>query len=171
MPGSKGRARFVQRVWRLASTRHPTKAMTRSSSASSTARSRGQRGNLDGLQFNKAVAQLYELVSAIEKASRPTTRSRSIALSSSWSPLLLRISRRKPGPLLGEAGMVVDAAWPSFDPAMLVEDEVTLAIQVNGKLRDTFNAPRGLDRGGCRGARARVREGAAPARQGNAPER
>ena len=42
--------------------------------------------------------------------------------------------------------MVIDAPWPEFDPAMLVEDEVTLAVQVNGKLRDTLNAPRGLDR-------------------------
>ncbi|MGH6730004.1 MAG: class I tRNA ligase family protein, partial [Sphingomicrobium sp.] len=46
---------------------------------------------------------------------------------------------------IGEQGMVVDAAWPSFDPALLVDDQVTLAIQVNGKLRDTLNAPRGLD--------------------------
>jgi leucyl-tRNA synthetase len=43
--------------------------------------------------------------------------------------------------------MIVDAAWPTFDSALLVDDEVTLAIQVNGKLRDTLNAPRGLDRG------------------------
>jgi leucyl-tRNA synthetase len=42
--------------------------------------------------------------------------------------------------------MVVDASWPSFDPAMLVDEQVTLAVQVNGKLRDTLNAPRGLDR-------------------------
>jgi len=42
--------------------------------------------------------------------------------------------------------MVVDASWPSFDPAMLVDERVTLAVQVNGKLRDTLNAPRGLDR-------------------------
>ncbi len=47
---------------------------------------------------------------------------------------------------LGEEGMVADAAWPSFDPAMLVDDEVTLAVQINGKLRDTLTAPRGLDR-------------------------
>ncbi len=42
--------------------------------------------------------------------------------------------------------MIADAAWPSFDPALLVDDQVTLAIQVNGKLRDTVTAPRGLDR-------------------------
>ena len=42
--------------------------------------------------------------------------------------------------------MVTEAAWPSFDPAMLVDDQVTIAVQVNGKLRDTLTAPRGLDR-------------------------
>ena len=46
--------------------------------------------------------------------------------------------------MLGESGMVADAAWPSFDPGMLIDDQVTLAVQVNGKLRDTLNAPRGL---------------------------
>jgi leucyl-tRNA synthetase len=46
---------------------------------------------------------------------------------------------------LGREGLVADAAWPSFDPALLVDEQVTLAIQVNGKLRDTLNAPRGLD--------------------------
>ena len=50
--------------------------------------------------------------------------------------------------------MVADAAWPAFDPALLVDDEVTLAVQVNGKLRDTLTAPRGLDRGRGRGAGA-----------------
>ena len=47
---------------------------------------------------------------------------------------------------LGETGMIVEAEWPSFDPAMLVDDQVTIAVQINGKLRDTLNAPRGLDR-------------------------
>ena len=43
----------------------------------------------------------------------------------------------------GEEGMIADAAWPSHDPALLVDDEVTIAVQVNGKLRDTLTAPRG----------------------------
>ena len=46
----------------------------------------------------------------------------------------------------GHGGMVVDRAWPIADRALLVEDQVTLAVQVNGKLRDTLSAPRGLDR-------------------------
>ena len=61
--------------------------------------------------------------------------------------------------------MIADAAWPAFDPALLVDDEVTLAVQVNGKLRDTLTAPRGLDQGRGRGARAGVGQGAAAARR------
>jgi leucyl-tRNA synthetase len=46
--------------------------------------------------------------------------------------------------VLGCQGLVADAAWPEHDPALLVDDQVTLAVQVNGKLRDTLVAPRGL---------------------------
>ena len=42
--------------------------------------------------------------------------------------------------------MIADAPWPSFDPALLIDDQVSLAVQVNGKLRDTLRAPLGLDR-------------------------
>jgi leucyl-tRNA synthetase len=47
---------------------------------------------------------------------------------------------------LGSEGLVADSEWPAFDPTLLVDDQVTLAVQVNGKLRDTLTAPRGLDR-------------------------
>ena len=42
--------------------------------------------------------------------------------------------------------MIADAAWPSHDPALLVDETVTLAIQVNGKLRDTITVARGTAR-------------------------
>ena len=42
--------------------------------------------------------------------------------------------------------MIADAGWPGYDPALLVDDQVTIAVQVNGKLRDTVVLPRGLDR-------------------------
>ena len=37
--------------------------------------------------------------------------------------------------LLGHTGSVFDAGWPTFDPALLVDDEVELVVQVNGKVR------------------------------------
>jgi leucyl-tRNA synthetase len=45
---------------------------------------------------------------------------------------------------LGADGMIADASWPTHDPALLVDETVTLAVQVNGKLRDTIQAARGL---------------------------
>ena len=46
----------------------------------------------------------------------------------------------------GGSGLIADAAWPAVDPALLVEDEVTIAIQINGKLRDTLVMAKGLPR-------------------------
>ena len=47
---------------------------------------------------------------------------------------------------LGTEGLVADAAWPEVDPALLVEDEVTIAVQHKGKLRDTLTAPKGASK-------------------------
>jgi leucyl-tRNA synthetase len=144
--GIEGASRFVQRVWKLASADRPAdgsdEALERKLHRTVAAVSEA----LDGLQFNKAVAQLYELTTAIEKAKPSETRSQAIRtlvrLAAPAAPHLAE----EAWAALGEQGMVVDAPWPEFDPAMLIEDQVTLAVQVNGKLRDTLNAPRGLDR-------------------------
>jgi leucyl-tRNA synthetase len=87
-----------------------------------------------------------ELASTIEKARPSATRADAIRT------LVLLIAPMAPHLaeecwfVLGREGLVANAPWPSFDPAMLVDDRVTLAVQVNGKLRDTVTAPRGLDR-------------------------
>ncbi|MEO8455130.1 MAG: class I tRNA ligase family protein, partial [Sphingomicrobium sp.] len=144
--GIEGASRFVQRVWRLASSSGDGKgdddALKRK--VHRTIAAVGEA--IDALQFNKAVAQLYELVTAIEKAKPSGTRSEAVRM------LILLIAPMAPHlaeecwALLGAEGMVADAGWPTFDAALLVDDRVTLAVQVNGKLRDTLTAPRGLDR-------------------------
>jgi leucyl-tRNA synthetase len=45
---------------------------------------------------------------------------------------------------LGGEGLAADAPWPAHDPALLVDETVTLAVQVNGKLRDTLEVARGI---------------------------
>jgi len=144
--GIEGAARFVQRVWRLASSSKTAEgeddALKRKLHRAIAAAGEA----IEGLQFNKAVAQLYELTSAIEKAAPSATRHEAvralILLAAPAAPHLAEESWAA----LGESRMVADASWPSFDPALLVDEKVTLAVQVNGKLRDTLHAPRGLDR-------------------------
>ena len=145
--GIEGAARFVQRVWRLAIADSKAdgddEALERKRHRAVAAVTEA----LEGLQFNKAVAQLYELTTAIEKAKPSATRSRAIrTLVQLAAPAAPHLAEEA-WAALGESGMIVDVSWPKFDAAMLVEDQVTLAIQVNGKLRDTLDAPRGLDRG------------------------
>jgi leucyl-tRNA synthetase len=143
--GIEGASRFVQRVWKLANgaaTAGEDDALERKLHRAIAAVGEA----IDGLQFNKAVAQIYELTTAIEKSRPSATRTAAQRI------LLLLIAPMAPHlaeecwALLGEDGMIADAAWPTFDPGLLIDEEVTLAVQVNGKLRDTVTAPRGLDR-------------------------
>ena len=144
--GIEGASRFVQRVWRLVNGsvagEGEDEALKRKLHRTISAVGEA----IDGLQFNKAVAQLYELVTAIEKAKPSASRAESmrdlVLLVAPMAPHLAE----EAWALLGEQRMIADAAWPAFDPALLVDDQVTLAVQVNGKLRDTLTAPRGLDK-------------------------
>ena len=144
--GIEGAARFVQRVWRLAA------APVASGGADPALDKKAARATfavgeaIEGLQFNKAVAALYELTNAIEKAapslSRDTAIRTLLLLAAPAAPHLAEEAWQA----RGETGMIADAAWPDHDPALLVDDEVTIAVQVNGKLRDTLVAARGLPR-------------------------
>ncbi|MGN6589965.1 MAG: leucine--tRNA ligase [Sphingomicrobium sp.] len=144
--GIEGASRFVQRVWRLATgsaaTEGEDEALKRK--LHRTIAAVGEA--IEGLQFNKAIAQLYELTTAIEKAKGSATRHEAIrALVRLAAPAAPHLAEEA-WAALGETGMIADAAWPSFDPSLLIDDQVTLAVQVNGKLRDTLNVARGLDR-------------------------
>jgi leucyl-tRNA synthetase len=144
--GIEGASRFVQRVWRLATGSSPAEGEDAELKRRLHKTIAAVGEAIEGLQFNKAVAQLYELTSAIEKAKPSATRHEAVrTLIQLVAPAAPHLAEEC-WATLGETGMVADAPWPSFDPALLVDEQVTLAVQVNGKLRDTLNAPRGLDR-------------------------
>ena len=48
--------------------------------------------------------------------------------------------------LLGGEGLIANADWPVADPAMLIDDEVTMPIQINGKRRAEISVPKDLDK-------------------------
>jgi leucyl-tRNA synthetase len=144
--GIEGAWRFVQRVWRLANARSGSEGRDEALERKLHRTVAAVGEAIEGLQFNKAVAQLYELTSAIEKANPSATRNLAIrTLVLLIAPMAPHLAEES-WAAMGEQGMVSDAEWPTFDPALLVEDQVTLALQVNGKLRDTVSARRGLDR-------------------------
>jgi len=143
--GIEGCWRFVQRLWRLISAANDgasgaDRALDRK--LHQTIAAVGQ--DIEALGFNKAVARIYELTSAVEKAAPSASRNQAIAgLIRLAAPMMPHLAEEA-WARRGGAGLVADAAWPAIDPALLVEDEVTVAVQVKGKLRDTLTVARGL---------------------------
>jgi leucyl-tRNA synthetase len=144
--GIEGCGRFVQRLWRLfgqidATATGEEKALDRR--VHQTVHAVGQ--DIESLGFNKAVARIYELTAAIEKAAPSASRNTAIrSLLLLVSPMMPHLAEEVFA-RFGE-GLVADAAWPKVDPALLVDDEVTVAVQVKGKLRDTLTVAKGTSK-------------------------
>ncbi|WP_031440896.1 leucine--tRNA ligase [Sphingomonas sp. FUKUSWIS1] len=143
--GIEGAWRFVQRLWRLieadgAANAEGDDIALRKLCHRTTV---GIESDINGLQFNKAVARLYSLCSAIEKAPQSADREQAIrTLLLLVSPMVPHVAEEA-WATAGNDGLIADAVWPEVDPALLVDDEVTIAVQVNGKLRDTLVFPKG----------------------------
>ena len=144
--GIEGAWRFIQRLWRIVRADAADEGEDRALLKLAHRVTAGVAEAIEGLQFNKAVALLYTLANAIEKASPSRDRHSAIRtlllLASPMAPHLAEQAWAD----AGEAGLIADAPWPVVDPALLVDDEVTIAVQVNGKLRDTLTLPRGAPR-------------------------
>jgi leucyl-tRNA synthetase len=141
--GIEGAWRFVNRVWRLVQSIDTADgddpALTRKRHKAVA----GVAEDIEALAFNKAVAKLYEYVGAIEKAKPSADRAEAIrTLICLVAPMIPHLAEEA-WAATGEQGLVADTEWPAHDPKLLVEDEVTIAVQVNGKLRDTLTVPRG----------------------------
>ncbi len=103
----------------------------------------GIGADIDALHFNKAVAKVHGLVNDIEKASPSASRTAAIrALPLLIAPMLPHLAEEA-WAALGNDGLIAGQAWPLHDPALLVDDEVTIAVQVMGKLRDTLTVAKG----------------------------
>ena len=103
--------------------------------------------SIEGFAFNKAVAKIYELANAIGK-SRAGGDSRRAALrilAQLMAPMVPHLAEEVWSKAGGQ-GMVVDAAWPKADPAMLVSDSVVLPIQINGKRRAEIEVPKDMSK-------------------------
>jgi len=144
--GIEGAWRFVNRLWRLFHSVTEDEAGTGEDKDLDKRLHRtiaGVAEDVEALTFNKSVAKLYELVGAIEKAQPSASRTQAIrTLARIVAPMVPHIAEQAWADW-GNSGLIADAEWPAVDPALLVDDEVTIAVQVNGKLRDTLLMPKG----------------------------
>ena len=106
--------------------------------------------------LNTAVSSIMELLNAVKKekdALRESPGGRAafgraletlVALLSPFAPHMAEELWEK----TGHEGLLMSSAWPAFDPDLAREELVTVVVQVNGKLRDKFEAERGLPEAG-----------------------
>jgi leucyl-tRNA synthetase len=97
---------------------------------------------IEGFAFNKAIAKLYEFTNTLSKANASTGAMKAAirTLAQLMQPMTPHIAESI-WSLQGGTGLCATAPWPKADPALLVEDTVTLPIQINGKRRAEINVP------------------------------
>ena len=156
--GAEGCWRFVQRVHRLVTEAEGLAPAgtppAGDDAASKTLRTATHKAiaavtdHLSGLRFNSAVAQLYMLANAIGEAAgaNPVARREALeALVLLSAPMMPHLAESC-WQALGHKALVVETSWPKHDPALLETDSFTYPVQVNGKLRGTFQIAKSADK-------------------------
>jgi leucyl-tRNA synthetase len=100
---------------------------------------------LESFGFNASIAKLYAFTNTLAKSKAGSDAKRQAArtLAQLMSPMTPHLAEEM-WSLLGGDGLVINAPWPRPDPAMLIDDEVTLPIQVNGKRRAEISVPKDM---------------------------
>jgi leucyl-tRNA synthetase len=96
------------------------------------------------LKFNTAIASMMELINTWEaaKVAGPVSRAELEAFIKILAPFSPFLAEELWHAVQGESAQSIHLqTWPSFDPELAQEDEVTIAVQVNGKVRETLTLP------------------------------
>jgi len=164
--GIEGAYRFVQRLWRLVG--DAVALISTDEGASSPDAARGGEvlalrraahkaihsvtEDVEAFRFNRAVARLYELTNTLAgvvgDSGTPRNSVTRAALREAIEQLVRLLAPMMPHlaeelwQCLGHDTLLVEQPWPEAEAALLVDDSVTVAVQVNGKLRATIQLPR-----------------------------
>jgi leucyl-tRNA synthetase len=156
MAGVEGISRFLARIWRLVMEENqagewvlsaavkdvpPAKSQTRVLHA--TIKKVGE--DIQSRAFNTAISQLMIFVNAFTNTElRPVSAMRVLlVLLGPFAPHLAEeLWAQLAGASAGFAGRAADQAWPEYDPRLLIDDEVEIVLQVNGRVRDRLIVPR-----------------------------
>jgi leucyl-tRNA synthetase len=107
---------------------------------------------LDALRFNTAISRLYAFVGvlrdhAVAEASPAVLQARAEALdvlARLVAPVMPHLAEAC-WSRLGRPGLVAEAPWPGYDPALVADEEIVIPIQVDGKRRGELRLAPGLD--------------------------
>ena len=136
--------RFLKRVWELENNRadvSPDKSDQ--IFMHKTIKKVGE--DMDQIKFNTAVAALMEWLNHLgrkESVSHEEYRTMLLLLAPLAPHMTDELWER-----IGEKGSIHEQGWPAFDEGLLAEDTVTIAVQVNGKMREVLHLQRAQSEG------------------------
>jgi leucyl-tRNA synthetase len=148
MQGVEGVSRFLARVWRVACAQDQAGNWTVSGKIQDvpcidkalrkivheTIRKVGE--DIEKLSFNTAISEMMKCTNAFTQAE-VVPRAEFITLLRLLNPFAPHLSEEIHARITGPAApLLSESPWPDYDPEALVEDEIELVVQVNGKLRD-----------------------------------
>ncbi|MEM7223038.1 MAG: leucine--tRNA ligase [Pseudomonadota bacterium] len=156
--GVEGAYHFVQRLWRQvldAADHLPAPGSTRPEAFGPADALRrlthktiaAYTNDLEQFRFNRGVARIHELSNALsgfkaaDEAGRWAQREAVESLVRLMAPMMPHLAEEL-WSRLGHEALLVDQPWPKADPVLLIDDSVTVAVQVGGKLRSTIEVPR-----------------------------
>lgn len=165
--GVEGCYRFLNRVWRLvAAVRESLPGSSLVPAGSLAGVNRDMRrithqtikkvtGDItERFNFNTAVSAIMELVNALYQYKEIPESDRDPAvLREGIDTVLLLLApfavhvTEELWALTGHTGSIHKQNWPEFDPGIIVEDEITIVVQINGKVRDRLVVPAGISPG------------------------
>jgi leucyl-tRNA synthetase len=159
MAGVEGVYRFLARVWRLAMTENQEGVWDLSPNLSEIELKPPQNKvihatikkvteDIEALAFNTAISQMMIYVNTFTNVEqKPVTALRTLLiLLNPFAPHLTEELWQRLGQRFSIfSGQISQQAWPNWDEAYLVEDEVEIIVQVNGKLRDRITVPKDLE--------------------------
>ena len=101
---------------------------------------------LESFGFNSAIARLYGFTNILakSKAGADAKQAAAKALVQLMGPMTPHLAEELWADLGGD-GLVVSADWPKADPNFLIDDEITLPVQINGKRRTEITVPQDTD--------------------------
>ena len=181
--GAEGAWRYTQRVFRLVNEALP--ALSQSGDAETAAMRAlqvathkmvaGVTADIESFAFNKSVARLYEYANELSKAlgkdgvgGEPLKEALSFFIRA-FEPMMPHLAQEL-WAALGNSDLVCLAPWPVVNEALLVDDTVTIGVQVNGKLRGTIDMAKDASKEDTEAA-AMALEGVQRALDGGAPKK
>jgi leucyl-tRNA synthetase len=161
--GIEGAWRYLNRLWRMATSAKdipPGPVPAQLDGKAAAVRRQIHRAiaavgdDLEKFRFNSAVARIRELTNALADLDRGVAGGAAVyrfgveTAARLINPLAPHIAEEI-WKLLGHTALLVATPWPAYDPGLLEDETITMAVQVNGRLRDTITVPRQADQAAC----------------------